>query len=489
MPTTIKLRRNALAMATWEDPLLWYAEAVGEMKGRPLADPTSWKYQTAIHGLTLDPRLSASSTWQQWTAGETFPSTADQQRFWSKCQHSSWFFLPWHRMYLGYFEQIVGSVIVKLGGPKDWALPYWNYNAGTGSRKLPDAFTAPNLSDGRQNPLFETHRKRGNDGKEFIPEQYLDLQPAFQEPGFAADPAGGSMGFGGPITTVHHLGGNKSAGALETQPHNLVHDQIGDYMGDPDTAAYDPIFWLHHANIDRIWEVWLGFDTRNTNPTTAKWLSTVGFEFKDSSGGIQKLVPKDILNTSTTPFYYRYDDTSPPPGIPKRPSPPPGVAMLRETMEEPIPEMVGASPQAIPLGARPQTIEVRLFPTTSAFHSLLAREESHFQRAYLHVENVRGSGKPPPYDVYLNIPEREANLSNRFRVGTIPTFGLAQASIPSERHPGNGLRFTFNVTRAINTLIAERMWNPELLSVTFAPQDSPDPDSSIEVGRISLYYA
>ena len=91
--------------------------------------------------------------------------------------------------------------------------------------------------------------------------------------------------------------------------------------------------------------------------------------------------------------------------------------------------------------------------------------------------------------MYLNVSEREAQLPDRFRVGTIPTFGLAHASIPSERHPGSGLRFTFNVTNTINALTAERLWNPEIVRVTFAPRYRLDPGAYIEVGRVSLYYA
>ena len=381
--TDIKIRRNAVAMATWDPILLWYAKAVAEMQRRPLTDPTSWKYQVAIHGFTLDPRFPASAVWKQWTAGEIFPSAADQKRFWAQCQHGSWFFLPWHRMYLGYFEQIVRSIVVQLGGPNDWTLPYWNYSAGQGSQKLPDAFTGPKLPDGKPNRLFETNRRQGNDSTEFLPDGDVDLQSALQEPGFAADAAGGSMGFGGPVTAFHHSAG--SHGALETQPHDLVHDDVGGFMGDPDTAGYDPIFWLHHTNIDRVWEIWLNLDTRNTNPTSAKWLSTVNFEFKDELGAIQKLVPKDILNTSASPFYYQYDDTSAPAGIPKRPTQPPGVAMLRESMEEPIPEMVGASSQPIPLGSQPQRgtplpgdqlIPLITGKTTKSFpKSLLTRRE------------------------------------------------------------------------------------------------------------------
>ena len=43
-------------------------------------------------------------------------------------------------------------------------------------------------------------------------------------------------------------------------------------MSDPDLAGLDPIFWLHHANIDRLWEVWRQEQTSQGNPTDANWL-------------------------------------------------------------------------------------------------------------------------------------------------------------------------------------------------------------------------
>ena len=37
--------------------------------------------------------------------------------------------------------------------------------------------------------------------------------------------------------------------------HNLVHQWVGGSMG-PGTSPNDPVFFLHHCNVDRIWEVW-----------------------------------------------------------------------------------------------------------------------------------------------------------------------------------------------------------------------------------------
>ncbi|KAI0318086.1 common central domain of tyrosinase-domain-containing protein [Amylostereum chailletii] len=40
----------------------------------------------------------------------------------------------------------------------------------------------------------------------------------------------------------------------------LVSRLLGGHMADPAVAAFDPIFWLHHANIDRILSLWTAFN-------------------------------------------------------------------------------------------------------------------------------------------------------------------------------------------------------------------------------------
>ena len=79
-------------------------------------------------------------------------------KFRSQCQHNCWYFLPWHRWYLYYFEQIARATLTELVaadtfvGRKDiassWALPYWNY-AKPGFDKFPVEFASPNAV-GRQ---------------------------------------------------------------------------------------------------------------------------------------------------------------------------------------------------------------------------------------------------------------------------------------------------------------------------------------------------
>src|SRR5690242_6319467 len=140
----MRIRRSAHDLPVWDPILLWYAKAVRQMKTRPITDPTSWRYQSAVHeyNAARDPFR---------VPGEPLPS--DQLRFWNRCQHGSWFFLPWHRAYLLFFERTVAATLVGLGGPADWALPYWDYSPSTHARKLPKAFQDAILPDGTPNPL------------------------------------------------------------------------------------------------------------------------------------------------------------------------------------------------------------------------------------------------------------------------------------------------------------------------------------------------
>src|SRR4051794_27495483 len=122
------IRRDVWGLgAPWNDTLLWYARGVRELQGRALNEKTSWRYLAAMHG--FDRAL--------WTRlgylrrSDRLPSRAERATYWQQCQHQTWYFLPWHRGYLLSFETIVTAAIVGLGGPADWALPYWNYSDTT----------------------------------------------------------------------------------------------------------------------------------------------------------------------------------------------------------------------------------------------------------------------------------------------------------------------------------------------------------------------
>ena len=288
---TVRSRRDAWTLRSnppWDPMTEYYARAVGVMQGRASNDPTSWVYRAGIHGSYAPPPTGSN---------------------WNECQHSSWHFLSWHRMYLYYFERIVRAAVVGLGGPSDWALPYWNYEQPAPFNSLPEPFRVPALPDGAANPLFLPAPARSPaiaQGFGISP-QVASSSAAFAQIAFSSAPGGTSFG-GGRLPPAHF---GSSRGQLEQSPHNGVHTQVGGagdgacgrgLMADPNCAALDPIFWLHHANIDRVWDEWLAGGGGRANPTEAAWLQQT-FDFHDETGALVRLSGADVLDTAAQLAY------------------------------------------------------------------------------------------------------------------------------------------------------------------------------------------
>jgi tyrosinase len=476
----VRLRKDVSSFDGHDDTLTWYARAVGAMKRRPIADPTSWRYQAAIHEYTRETDPLASDA-------DKLPSAADQQRFWSQCQHGSFYFLPWHRMYLHHFEAIVAREVKALGGPEDWALPYWNYSAGAASRLLPAPFRAPKLRDGTPNALYVEQRDpRCDAGEPFAHARDVDVKVALKQHVFESPAPGLRSSFGGPLTKFEHSG--SAPGALELTPHGSMHVAVGGaeggWMSAFNTAALDPIFWLHHANIDRLWQVWL-HASGHANPSSSDWLRSVSFEFHDASGAVVSMVPADVLDPGKPPLSYAYDDA--------------GLTLTAEELA-----IIGAGrPMAKPLppemiGATDAPIRLTDASTHAAFETVAPtgpglaagpgqRRWDAADRIFLHIENLTSTRRVPAYDVYLNVPAgaEPAEHEDKF-VGRLPMFGLVEASRAQGKHSGAGLHYVLDVTDAVKALAAQPGWNPSQLRVSFAPSRRVA-GAHVDVGRVSLF--
>jgi hypothetical protein len=93
---------------------------------------------------------------------------------------------------------------------------------------------------------------------------------------------------------------------LEDNPHALVHNQVGGNLVSVTTAACDPLFFLHHSNIDRFWQCWLNMGGGRVNPTLSSWLDHA-FDFQSTTGP-QTPVVSDGLTTWDLGYIY---DTCP----------------------------------------------------------------------------------------------------------------------------------------------------------------------------------
>jgi len=397
-------------------------------------------------------------------------------------------------MYLAYFEQIVLNTIKGLNGPSDWALPYWNYSdaSNANARKLPQAFRDPQTPDGVPNPLRVAARNPGvNAGSDVGDAFDVDLVPCLTATHYAGSQVGSSPGFGGPQTGFSHSGG--STGVLEAVPHGSIHVDVGGWMGRFETAALDPIFWLHHANIDRLWVVWRNRDQSHVDPTQAGWLNAVAFDFHDASGKAVTLKPTQVVDTTAPPLGYRYEDTSDPLGAHLLVGALPGGAGMDEQR---IPEMVGATETPVHLTGDVATTNLSVRPPTGPARPGLLPYAAG--RAHLNIENVTGEGAPTSYGVYLNLPkDAKPEEHPELFAGILPMFGVAEASKPDTDHAGDGLHYALDISDLVRRLQGTGDWNPANLRVTFVPRrrslpheeaDETQPPDPIHVGRVSLYY-
>ena len=101
-------------------------------------------------------------------------------------------------------------------------------------------------------------------------------------------------------------------GELESTPHNWVHVDLAGLMESPATAGQDPIFWLHHANIDRLWEVWLSLpgSVRLTEPgggsafLVTQWQSAIFWFGPGQSPSTFTMDDVEDLSSATMDYEY-----------------------------------------------------------------------------------------------------------------------------------------------------------------------------------------
>ena len=517
--------------------LLWYAKGVQKMMSRALDDQASWWFFAAIHGEYVNPNTpwyTKPPSFPDWgfiTSPPTVPTTplpsaTTQALFWNQCQHGSWYFLPWHRGYLLALEEQLRQDIVSLGGPANWALPYWNYFGGAnGSQyQMPAAFAAKTLPDGSPNPLYVAMR--------YGPDANADIYiptPAGQaahpgDPNFGygpvletcmandvytgSDASTPPPGFGGPASGFSHNG--SPHGNLESNPHDLVHVYVGGeisntnygLMADPGTAALDPIFYLHHANIDRMWAEWNA--NGNANPTDPKWLA----------GPIRKFVmpwpvaqswyytPTQVDNLNK--LNYTYEDlvaqaAAPATGLEQRLNRlgakaadtkafagHPLQALPRET------ELLGANAAPFRIQGVLNHTSVKLDPgvrgkvATSLFK---ASETALPDRVYLKLDNIRGNFDAAVLGVYVNLPDNaKPGASREFFAGSVALFGLRRASVTDGQHVGEGLTFLLDITSRIDDLhLSAGGFAADSLRVSLVPTRALPEQSDITVGRISVF--
>ncbi len=358
-----------------------FKTGVSTMMARPASDPTSWSYQAAIHGSLASP---------------THP-------LWNSCEHGSIHFFSWHRLFLYYFERILRAA----SGSSSLTLPYWNWQA---QRALP----APFVDTSAGNPLFTSHRSAAMNSGALLPTSSVSTTASFAETNFT-----------------------NFSGQFEGTPHGSVHVSVGGWMGSVPTAGADPIFWLHHCNVDRLWERWLAQGGGRANPATAAWLNR-SFTFYDVNGQQVTRHASDALKTCAT-LGYNYE-------------------VLRFVISPAI--LARLLPLTFVIAAdAPAAAAERLTlagPMTRAPIALgpVANRLGASRQVLLAFEGIRVRDPEGYYEVYLN-PAKTEGLSERdpSYAGNLVFFGAPVEGQPMDHmaHQG-GDRRVFDVTSKLADL-------------------------------------
>jgi tyrosinase len=224
------------------------------------------------------------------------------------CPHGKPYFLAWHRGYLYLFE----AKLREVSGSATLRMPYWDYFADP---RIPAEFTAGNSAT---NPLFEP-RIGSEVGKAL---------------GYAA--------FAPAVTGFERAGSAECFEAKVEAFHNNIHNLVGGRMASM-LSPSDMLFWVHHANIDRLWTAWAAAGAGRSMPGAddAYWAGR--FDYAEGMG-LDRRVALDGAGLG-----YRYADV----GLPV----PPGEVVTAPRPVRAAPRPAAPVPvEAAPPGAAPPPV-------------------------------------------------------------------------------------------------------------------------------------
>ncbi len=178
------------------------------------------------------------------------------------CPHHLPTFLTWHRAFLFVFEKALQEVVEDT----ELMLPYWDWTVDDAvadglpavladeTYEITDGDTVPNPLHHAIVP-FEGDRETTRDVS----------PPLFLEE--AAEQARSSV----DLADFGRFQAELESG------HDGLHGFVGGDMGQVSFAAFDPIFWFHHCNIDRYWTLWQRANPQSTVPDEVLDMVLPGF--------------------------------------------------------------------------------------------------------------------------------------------------------------------------------------------------------------------
>ncbi|PPD69233.1 hypothetical protein GOBAR_DD33883 [Gossypium barbadense] len=286
-PLGCKIRYRPAAHLVDRDYLYKFESAMERMKALPVDDPRNFMQQANIHCANCNGAYSQVG----------FPDQKLEV-------HYSWLFFPFHRMYLYFFERILGKLI----DDPDFAMPFWNWDS-------PCGMTMPQIYLDPYSPLYDENRNLKhqpdvlvnlNDGKPvqmvrsaktascFHGAAYLGGCESETDISCTPEPRGGTIENGA------HIAVHKFVGA-ENPPYN---EDMGSFY----SAGRDPLFYAHHGNVDRMWNIWKTLPGKKRRDFDEDvWLNS-SFLFYDENANMVRVKVRDCLDSKTLGYDYQSVD-------------------------------------------------------------------------------------------------------------------------------------------------------------------------------------
>ena len=290
-----------------DDEVKNLCRAIGYMRNKiPLEAANSWESYARIH-------------YKHCTAFD-----ADHPQV-----HWGWHFLPWHRGYIFFLERMLANILDKqfgIDGSK-FAYPYWDWtnnaeipntkeriekglssplfgydltqqnmvngdNLGFDNLGLYNGNRGPTIEKSKMDPNLETtedSKRHIQECRNYMSKEYINLMLTTPWEQFMGKPG---------------INQKTGQGLLESGAHNDGHDWVGTRFGcnrDMGTlryAANDPIFFMHHANLDRIWSLY-----KNPMPDVNGPWGEQRYVYPDLDGSPVSVSVKDIYLWTQTVSY------------------------------------------------------------------------------------------------------------------------------------------------------------------------------------------
>ncbi|MQM23393.1 hypothetical protein Taro_056457 [Colocasia esculenta] len=462
VPSFSQLRLRRAAHLVDPDYISKFELAVKLMKDLPGDDPRNFYQQANVHC------AYCNDAYDQVGVADSHENQLHIQ------VHACWLFLPWHRMYLYFYERILGKLI----GDENFAIPFWNWDH-------PEGMQMPALYTKVKSPLYNPNRN-----PKHLPPTTLLLDYSGTDPDDADDPKHIRDNLAlmhrqmitNAKTPEQFMGArfasgdtpNPGAGSLETSPHNNIHSWSGDPanafsedMGNFYSAGRDIMFYGLHANVDRMWDVWT--KTLGNKDFTEDDYLNAAFFFYDEEKRLVKVKVSDVVDSEKMGYTYETRE------LPWRYTRP--TRKIFKTADQ-IKELAAKTTGEFPLVLTSTVSTVVKRPKKARSDKERAAEEE-----VLVIQDIElASSNFAKFDVFVNAPDTTGLTPSAIE------FAGSFSNVPHKKEEGAkgikpiGTNLRLGLSELLQEIDAE---GDETIVVTLVPRKGGE---KIKVGSVAIEY-